>query len=90
MSHATATEVPAATGRLYREPRYPTGRATENLSSSNVSISGATEVRLRSDHHFRRLSSTGIPRCETVPSQAMVVFQHTLSALPFHSRSPSC
>jgi len=50
MSHVSATELPAATMRLYREPRYPTGRATENLSSSNISISGTmklnpTEVR---------------------------------------------
>ena len=52
MSHATVTEGPAITNHLYREPRYPSSRASESLPSTNVSISGAvklnpTEVRVR-------------------------------------------
>lgn len=94
VSHATATEVPAVTNRLYKEPRYPTNRASTNPLSSNVSISGAmkhnpTEVRAVSDHRFCPLSSADDPPCEPYVSH-MMVLQHTHSALSFDSGPLPC
>ena len=94
VSDATATEVPAVTRRLYKEPRYPTSRASTNPLSTNVSISGAmkhnpTEVRAVSDHRFCPLSSAEDPPCGSYVSR-MMVLQHTHSALSFDSGPLPC